>query len=196
MGWLDRRTDRQWASDQDPPGRLPSEVFRVRPTGKRPRGQTQNTLERLYIWSGLGTPRGPPRRAGKHTPDNIPNLYLSSVITKYCINIIGYSIKNVLMTFACCLLYYFIVSEINQQIWKWLISDDSFRPVSRLCSRREVSFLCQYSTHWGIYSFSGLHLPSVMNGYPQFPFNRMLVLYGSANPLLLSVSMFSNLTRD
>ncbi|KAK3532938.1 hypothetical protein QTP70_003794 [Hemibagrus guttatus] len=37
-----------------PPGRLPGEVFRACPTGK-----TQDTLERLYLSAGLGTPRGP-----------------------------------------------------------------------------------------------------------------------------------------
>ena len=35
-----------------PPGRLPGEVFRARPTGRRPRG-------RLCLWAGLGTPRDP-----------------------------------------------------------------------------------------------------------------------------------------
>ena len=45
-----------------PPGRLPGEVFRVRPTGRRPRGRPR-TRWRDYV-SDLGTPRGPPGRAG------------------------------------------------------------------------------------------------------------------------------------
>ena len=48
-----------------PPGRLPGEVFRARPTGRRPRGRTQDTLERLCLSAGLGTPRDPPGRAGR-----------------------------------------------------------------------------------------------------------------------------------
>ncbi|KAK3568661.1 hypothetical protein QTP86_011459 [Hemibagrus guttatus] len=42
-----------------PLGRLPGEVFRACPTGK-----TQDTLERLCLSAGLGTPRGPSGRAG------------------------------------------------------------------------------------------------------------------------------------
>ncbi|KAK3525020.1 hypothetical protein QTP86_013357 [Hemibagrus guttatus] len=42
-----------------PPGRLPGEVFRACPTGK-----TQDTLERLCLSAGLGTPWGPSGRAG------------------------------------------------------------------------------------------------------------------------------------
>ncbi|KAI3368016.1 hypothetical protein L3Q82_026839, partial [Scortum barcoo] len=33
------------------------------PPGRRPRGKTQDTLERLCLSAGLGTPQGPPRRA-------------------------------------------------------------------------------------------------------------------------------------
>ena len=40
------------------PGRLPGEVFRARPTGRRPRGRPRTPERRL------GTPRGPPGRAG------------------------------------------------------------------------------------------------------------------------------------
>ncbi|KAI3375720.1 hypothetical protein L3Q82_003724 [Scortum barcoo] len=47
-----------------PPGRLPREVFQACPTGRRPPGKTQDTLERLCLSAGLGTPRGPPGRAG------------------------------------------------------------------------------------------------------------------------------------
>ncbi|KAI3375158.1 hypothetical protein L3Q82_021682 [Scortum barcoo] len=47
-----------------PPGRLPREVFQACPTGRRPPGKTQDTLERLCLSTGLGTPRGPPGRAG------------------------------------------------------------------------------------------------------------------------------------
>ncbi|KAI3374480.1 hypothetical protein L3Q82_006305 [Scortum barcoo] len=47
-----------------PPGRLPREVFQACPTGRRPSGKTQDTLERLCLSAGLGTPRGPPGRAG------------------------------------------------------------------------------------------------------------------------------------
>ncbi|KAI3362885.1 hypothetical protein L3Q82_001925 [Scortum barcoo] len=43
-----------------PPGRLPREVFQACPTGRRPQGKTQDTLERLCLSAGLGTPRGPP----------------------------------------------------------------------------------------------------------------------------------------
>ncbi|KAK3517255.1 hypothetical protein QTP70_001470 [Hemibagrus guttatus] len=41
-----------------PPGRLPGEVFREEAPGK-----TQDTLERLCVSAGLGTPRGPSGRA-------------------------------------------------------------------------------------------------------------------------------------
>ncbi|KAI3363185.1 hypothetical protein L3Q82_011554, partial [Scortum barcoo] len=49
-----------------PPGRLPREVFQACPTGRRPQGKTQDTLERLSAglaehWERLG---GPPGRAG------------------------------------------------------------------------------------------------------------------------------------
>ncbi|KAI3366816.1 hypothetical protein L3Q82_009229, partial [Scortum barcoo] len=43
-----------------PPGRLPREVFQACPTGRRPRRKTQDTLERLCLSAGLGTPRVPP----------------------------------------------------------------------------------------------------------------------------------------
>ncbi|KAI3363825.1 hypothetical protein L3Q82_001427 [Scortum barcoo] len=43
-----------------PPGRLPREVFQACPTGRRPRGKTQDTLERLCLsrlaWERLGVP--------------------------------------------------------------------------------------------------------------------------------------------
>ncbi|KAK3565413.1 hypothetical protein QTP86_008018 [Hemibagrus guttatus] len=45
-----------------PPGRLPGEVFRACPTGKRPRGRPR-TRWRDYVFR-LGMPRGPSRRAG------------------------------------------------------------------------------------------------------------------------------------
>lgn len=45
------------------PGRLPLEVFWACPTGRRPPGQTLNTLEGLQIPSSLGTPRNPNRRS-------------------------------------------------------------------------------------------------------------------------------------
>jgi len=45
-----------------PPGRLPAEVFQARPTGRRPRGRPR-TRWGDYL-SDLGTPRGPPGRAG------------------------------------------------------------------------------------------------------------------------------------
>uniref|UniRef100_A0A3B4AUI5 TdIF1 C-terminal domain-containing protein n=1 Tax=Periophthalmus magnuspinnatus TaxID=409849 RepID=A0A3B4AUI5_9GOBI len=44
-----------------PPGRLPREVFRACPTGRRPR---QDTLEGLCLWAGLGMSRNPPRSVG------------------------------------------------------------------------------------------------------------------------------------
>ncbi|KAI3372636.1 hypothetical protein L3Q82_023109 [Scortum barcoo] len=46
-----------------PPGRLPREVFQACPTGRRPPGKTQDTLERLCLSAGLGTPRGPPGKS-------------------------------------------------------------------------------------------------------------------------------------
>ncbi|KAK3535054.1 hypothetical protein QTP70_002584 [Hemibagrus guttatus] len=46
-----------------PPGRLPGEVFRACPTGKRPRGRPR-TRWRDCLSAGLGTPQGPSRRAG------------------------------------------------------------------------------------------------------------------------------------
>ncbi|KAI3360296.1 hypothetical protein L3Q82_014600 [Scortum barcoo] len=46
-----------------PPGRLPREVFQACPTGRRPRGKTQDTLERLCLgWPGNAS--GSPGRAG------------------------------------------------------------------------------------------------------------------------------------
>ncbi|KAI3369110.1 hypothetical protein L3Q82_026075, partial [Scortum barcoo] len=47
-----------------PPGRLPREVFQACPTREEASGKTQDTLERLCLSAGLGTPRGPPGRAG------------------------------------------------------------------------------------------------------------------------------------
>lgn len=60
-----------------PPGCLTLEVFKARPTGKRPYRQTQNMLERLYISSDLATPQDPPGRVAcyvggghlEHLPD-------------------------------------------------------------------------------------------------------------------------------
>ncbi len=49
---------------QMPPGHLPGEVFRVRPTGRRPPGKTQDALEGLCLPTGLGTPRYSPGGAG------------------------------------------------------------------------------------------------------------------------------------
>ncbi|KAK3508838.1 hypothetical protein QTP70_009889 [Hemibagrus guttatus] len=49
---------------QMPPGCLPGEVYRACPTGKKAPGKTQDTLERLCLLAGLGTPRGPSGRAG------------------------------------------------------------------------------------------------------------------------------------
>ncbi|KAI3352505.1 hypothetical protein L3Q82_005456 [Scortum barcoo] len=43
-----------------PPGRLPREVFQACPTGRRPLGKTQDTLEKLCLSAGLGTPQGVP----------------------------------------------------------------------------------------------------------------------------------------
>ncbi|KAI3371978.1 hypothetical protein L3Q82_006852 [Scortum barcoo] len=58
-----------------PPGRLPREVFQACPTGRRPRGKTQDTLERLCLSAGLGTPRGPPEEleevSGTLAPDDV-----------------------------------------------------------------------------------------------------------------------------
>ncbi|KAJ0068126.1 hypothetical protein NL108_016284 [Boleophthalmus pectinirostris] len=45
-----------------PPGRLPREVFMSHQ--EEAPGKTQDTLEGLCFSAGLGTPRGPPRRAG------------------------------------------------------------------------------------------------------------------------------------
>ena len=47
-----------------PPGRLPGEVFRARPTGRRPRGRPR-TRWIDCLSAGLGTPRDPPGRAGR-----------------------------------------------------------------------------------------------------------------------------------
>ncbi|KAI3374835.1 hypothetical protein L3Q82_021373 [Scortum barcoo] len=47
-----------------PPGRLPREVFQACPTGRRPRGRPRTRWRRLCLSAGLGTPRGPPGRAG------------------------------------------------------------------------------------------------------------------------------------
>jgi len=47
-----------------PPGRLPLEVFRASDWEEAP-GQNQNTLERLHISSGLGTPRDLPGGTGE-----------------------------------------------------------------------------------------------------------------------------------
>ena len=46
-----------------PPGRLPGEVPGTSHWEETP-GKTQDTLERLCLSAGLGTPRGPPGRAG------------------------------------------------------------------------------------------------------------------------------------
>ncbi|KAI3368673.1 hypothetical protein L3Q82_025405, partial [Scortum barcoo] len=46
-----------------PPGHLPREVFQACPTGRRPSGKTQDTLERLCLSAGLGTPQSPPRKS-------------------------------------------------------------------------------------------------------------------------------------
>ncbi len=43
-----------------PPGCLPGEVFRARPTGRN----TQDTVEGLYLPTGLGMPLYSPRGAG------------------------------------------------------------------------------------------------------------------------------------
>ncbi|KAI3371425.1 hypothetical protein L3Q82_024025 [Scortum barcoo] len=37
------------------------EVFQACPTGRRPQGKTQDTLERLCLSAGLGTPQGSPQ---------------------------------------------------------------------------------------------------------------------------------------
>ncbi|KAI3363925.1 hypothetical protein L3Q82_001517 [Scortum barcoo] len=47
-----------------PPGRLPREVFQACPTGEKAPWKTQDTLERLCLSAGLGTPWDPPGRAG------------------------------------------------------------------------------------------------------------------------------------
>ncbi|KAI3377238.1 hypothetical protein L3Q82_009150, partial [Scortum barcoo] len=43
---------------------LPREVFQACPTREEAPGMTQDTLERLCLSAGLGTPQGPPGRAG------------------------------------------------------------------------------------------------------------------------------------
>ena len=43
-----------WNLVRMPPGRLSGEVFRASPSGRRPPGQTEDTLERLYLLGGLG----------------------------------------------------------------------------------------------------------------------------------------------
>ena len=48
-----------------PPGRLPFGGFPGTSDGEETLRQTQNPLERLYISSGLGTPRDPPGGAGE-----------------------------------------------------------------------------------------------------------------------------------
>ncbi|KAK3544065.1 hypothetical protein QTP86_000871 [Hemibagrus guttatus] len=47
-----------------PPGRLPGEVFRACPTGKRPRGRPRTRWRDYVFRAGLGTPWGPSGRAG------------------------------------------------------------------------------------------------------------------------------------
>ncbi|KAI3359900.1 hypothetical protein L3Q82_014258 [Scortum barcoo] len=47
-----------------PPGRLPREVFQACPTGRRPRGRPRTRWRDYVSSAGLGTPRGPPGRAG------------------------------------------------------------------------------------------------------------------------------------
>ncbi|KAI3359832.1 hypothetical protein L3Q82_013828, partial [Scortum barcoo] len=49
---------------QMPPGRLPREVFQACPTGRRPRGRPRTRWRDYVSRTGLGTPRGPPGRAG------------------------------------------------------------------------------------------------------------------------------------
>ncbi|KAI3356023.1 hypothetical protein L3Q82_017295 [Scortum barcoo] len=52
-----------WASVSDAPWTPPREVFQACPTGRRPRGKTQDTLEKLCLSAGLGTPRESPRKS-------------------------------------------------------------------------------------------------------------------------------------
>ncbi|KAI3354882.1 hypothetical protein L3Q82_004680 [Scortum barcoo] len=59
-----------------PPGRLPREVFQACPTGRKAPWKTQDTLERLCLSAGLGTPLGSPGRAGGSVWDCD---YLSSI---------------------------------------------------------------------------------------------------------------------
>ncbi|KAI3363753.1 hypothetical protein L3Q82_001368 [Scortum barcoo] len=51
---------RVWGPGDFWTGCLPSEVFQACPTGKEALGKTQDTLERLCLSAGLGTPQGPP----------------------------------------------------------------------------------------------------------------------------------------
>ncbi|KAI3360449.1 hypothetical protein L3Q82_002344 [Scortum barcoo] len=55
-----------------PPGRLPREVFQACPTGRRPQGKTQDTLERLCLSTGLGQRLGiPPEELEEVSGDTV-----------------------------------------------------------------------------------------------------------------------------
>ncbi|KAI3356914.1 hypothetical protein L3Q82_003564 [Scortum barcoo] len=62
-----------------PPGRLPREVFQACPTGRRPQGKTQDTLERLCLsagsWERL---RGPPEELEEVSGINIEGIDTTS----------------------------------------------------------------------------------------------------------------------
>ncbi|KAI3368473.1 hypothetical protein L3Q82_025489 [Scortum barcoo] len=60
------RSQLRWLGNQFwmPPGRLPGEVFQACPIREEAPGKTQDTLEKLCLSAGLGTPRDPPGRAG------------------------------------------------------------------------------------------------------------------------------------
>lgn len=57
-----------WASDL--PGRLPVEVFLDKSNWEETPWQPQNTLEGLYIPTGLGTPQDPPGGAEDVADEN------------------------------------------------------------------------------------------------------------------------------
>ncbi len=59
-----------------------------------------------------------------------------------------------------------------RQILPWRPSRDAMHPgTCRHCKNsfgqlRKLSFLCQYSTNWGIYGFNWLQLPSILTLHP------------------------------
>ncbi len=84
------------------------------------------------------------------------------------------------------------------ETWQVLFFCDAMHPgTCRHCKNgcwagqlRKLSFLCQYSTNWGIYCFSWLQLPSTLIGHPHekwwiFPLNSGWWLTCSASALVL-----------